>query len=401
MGAERAILTLNAGSSSLKFGLFGWQKEPERRLWGEFTGLGGDEVRFVIREEDESPCLEERMGGIDHEAALHHLIARLEEGDSASRVLAAVGHRVVHGGKWFREPVRVDAMVRKRLETLVHLAPLHMPHNLALLDIVTRRRPELPQVACFDTAFHSTMPWRERVFALPRYWFERGVQRYGFHGLSYEYIASVLPEHLGERAEGRVIVAHLGHGASLCAMYRRRSVATTMGMTPLDGIPMATRPGALDPGVAIWLQREGGLDLAGVERLFNEHSGLLGLSGISADMRVLLADERPEAFETVDHFIHHTHRAIASLAASLGGVDALVFTGGIGENAPYVRERICREAAWLGVALDVEANNENRTCISLPDSAVSVWRIAVDEERMIARHVWHLLETEGERRSTP
>ncbi len=395
MKAERAILTLNAGSSSLKFGVFTLDGGTPRRQWsGWFDGLGGRSVGFRLQDGESDRHTEERVEVADHEQALTFLLQWWERAIPGGR-LAAAGHRVVHGGTEFEEPVVLDEAVRRRLRRLVHLAPLHMPHNLAMMDILHRLRPGLFQVACFDTVFHRTMPWRERVFALPRHWFERGVQRYGFHGLSYEYIASVLPEHLGERAEGRVIVAHLGHGASLCAMYRRRSVATTMGMTPLDGIPMATRPGALDPGVVLWLQREGGMEPGAVEALLNRRSGLLGLSGSSGDMRSLLADERPEAVEAVDYFIHHTHRTIASLAASLGGLDALVFTAGIGENAPYVRERICREAAWLGITLDTEANNENRICISLPHSAVSVWCIPTDEERVIARHTWRLLESEG------
>ena len=271
------------------------------------------------------------------------------------------------------------------------MAPLHLPHNLAAIAILAERRPELLQVACFDTAFHHSLPLRERLYALPRQWHERGVRRYGFHGLSYEYIATTLPAHLGETAEGRVVVAHLGHGASLCALRQRRSVATTMGFTPLDGVPMATRPGQLDPGIPLWLQREAGLDLAAVDDLLNHRSGLLGLSGISGDMRELLRDHRPEAAEAIDYFVHHVHRAIASLAASLGGLDALVFTAGIGEHAPLIRERIVREAHWLGLQLDAEANAENRTRISLPDSPVSVWVIPTDEERQIARHTRRLL----------
>ncbi len=395
VSAQEAVLTLNAGSSSLKFGVFTLDGTHPRRRWsGEYRGVGGRRVGFRLRGADGGEAAEETVEVADHEQALSHLLGWWD-GAVPDLWLVAAGHRVVHGGTDFDGPVPLDGRALRRLGELVHLAPLHMPHNLAIAHLLQRLRPGLFQVACFDTAFHRTMPLRERCFALPRRWFGRGVQRYGFHGLSYEYIASVLPDYLGERADGRVIVAHLGHGASLCALHRRRSVATTMGMTPLDGIPMATRPGALDPGVVLWLQQHAGMAPEEVETLLNRRSGLLGLSGISGDMETLLADRRPEAGEAVDYFVHHTHRAIASLAASLGGLDALVFTGGIGENAPYVRERICREAAWLGVTLDAEANNANGTCISLPHGGVSVWRIPTDEEQVIARHTLHLLQRTG------
>ena len=265
-----------------------------------------------------------------------------------------------------------------------------MPHNLAAIEILARQRPDLGQVACFDTAFHHTLPRVEQHYALPRAWYDRGVRRYGFHGLSYEYIAAELPRHLGEGADGRVVVAHLGHGASLCALHRRRSMATTMGFTPLDGIPMATRPGAMDPGIVPWMLREAGLSLDEVDDLLNHHCGLLGLSGTSGDMRTLLAASDPRAAEAVDHFVHHTGRAIASMAPALGGIDALVFTAGIGENSPVIRESICRQAAWLGIELDPAANAANETRIATARSRVSVWRIPTDEERTIAAHTQRL-----------
>ncbi len=262
----------------------------------------------------------------------------------------------------------------------------------AAIDVRARQHPGLPQVACFDTAFHRSMPALEQRYALPAEWYERGVRRYGFHGLPYEYIASRLPEHLGANADGRVIVAHLGHGASLCALRERRSVATTMGFTSLDGIPMATRPGHLDSGVITWWLREAGLNTAEIDVLLNHRCGLAGLSGISGDMRQLQARDAPEAALAIDYFVHHTVRAIASLAGALGGLDALVFTAGIGENAPQVHARICERLAWLGIELDDAANDAQAVQLSRPDSRVSVWRIPTDEEQMIARHTARLVE---------
>lgn len=390
MNEDAAILILNAGSSSLKFGLFRLrQGEPERLARGQYRQRDGA-ARFTVTTAIGEAADDRPVDVRTPEQALDHLLDWLERTWPDHR-LAAAGHRVVHGGRHFSQPCRIDATTLARLRELVPLAPLHLPHNLAGIARLQRRRPDLVQVACFDTAFHHTLPLRERLYALPREWYDRGVRRYGFHGLSYEYIATTLPRHLGEMADGRVVVAHLGHGASLCALHRRRSVATTMGFTPLDGVPMATRPGQLDPGIPLWLQRAAGLDVAAVDDLLNHRSGLLGLSGISGDMRELLHDHRPAASEAIDYFVHHVHRAIASLAASLGGLDALVFTAGIGENAPAIRERIVGEARWLGLQLDAEANAENRTRISLPDSPVSVWVIPTDEERQIARHTQRLL----------
>ncbi|HEB67973.1 MAG TPA: acetate/propionate family kinase [Gammaproteobacteria bacterium] len=390
MTARQAILVLNAGSSSLKFAVHTLGDDALRcQIRGQFSGLP-EQARFQARDADGRSLIDSQPGTRDHEQALRHLLAWLAE-TLPDVSLVAAGHRVVHGGSRFTAPVRLDTAVRQSLDELIPLAPLHMPHNLAAIDILARLQPALPQVACFDTAFHHTLPLREQHYALPREWYDRGVRRYGFHGLSYEYIASVLPDHLGVDADRRIIVAHLGHGASLCALHHRRSVATTMGLTPLDGIPMATRPGSLDPGIPIYMMREAGLDVDAVDDVLNHHSGLLGLSGISGDMQTLLASPHPHAAEAVDHFVYHTHRAIASLAAVLGGLDALVFTAGIGENAPLIRERICREAAWLGIGIDTEANAANAIRISLPDSRVSVWRIPTDEETVIARHVHRLL----------
>ncbi len=381
-----ALLAINAGSSSLKFGLYADANgAPEKIARGAFTGLG-EQPRFSARDREDATIAQCESTAANHEQAIGWLLEWLEA-TFPEQSIDAAGHRIVHGGRHFSTPVKIDAATLQALRQLVPLAPLHLPHNLAAVEALQRYQPELPQVACFDTAFHHDMPFVEQTCALPRDWFARGVRRYGFHGLSYEYIASVLPAHLGDRADGRVIVAHLGHGASLCALSRRRSMATTMGFTPLDGIPMATRPGHLDPGVLLYLLREEGMTLEALDDLLNHHSGLAGLSGGSGDMRELLDDDHPEAQQAIDYFVHHVGRAIASLAAVLGGIDALVFTAGIGENASAVRAAICRSAAWLGIDIDAAANAATKTRISSPDSAVSVWVIPTNEEITIARQV--------------
>jgi acetate kinase len=305
--------------------------------------------------------------------------------------LNAVGHRVVHGGREFAAPVRIDADVMTALERLIPLAPLHQPHNIEPMRVIAAQAPSLPQVACFDTAFHRAQPAIARAFALPRAITDRGVERYGFHGLSYEYIASVLPEFDAESARGRVVVAHLGNGASLCAMRNGASVASTMGFTALDGLMMGTRCGSLDPGVILHLMVELGMGARAIESLLYRESGLLGVSGISSDMRTLLAEGSDDAKAAVDLFVYRFRRELGSMAASLDGLDALVFTGGIGEHAAAIRERICRDAGWLGVELDASANAAGGPRISVADSRVSAWVIPTDEERMIARHTRELL----------
>ncbi len=390
-----ALLILNAGSSSLKFGLYeNVDGGPEPLCGGAFSDLDG-RPRFTVMASDRA-AHDDHPDIRGHEQALHHLFAWLTRAYPESLVEAA-GHRIVHGGPDLAAPVLLDDQVLESLRALMSLAPLHMPRNLALVDALRARSPDMPQVACFDTAFHRGMPAVEQRYALPDEWFERGVRRYGFHGLSYEYIASVLPDHLGERADGRVVVAHLGHGASLCALYQRRSVATSMGFTPLDGIPMATRPGALDPGVSVWLMREAGLSVTEVDELLNQRSGLLGLSGLSGDVRELLADDSPASALAIDYFVHHTQRQIASMAAALGGLDALVFTAGIGEHSVTLRHRICEAASWLGIRLDEAENATQGTRISALDSRVSAWRIPTNEEQMIATHTSRLLRVTGGR----
>ena len=277
------------------------------------------------------------------------------------------------------------------LEKLVPLVPLHQPHNLAAIKVVAERAPELPQVACFDTAFHRTQPAIAQLFALPRQYADEGVLRYGFHGLSYEYIASVLPDVDPHAAAGRTVVAHLGNGASMCAMKHGHSVATTMGFSSVDGLPMGTRCGALDPGVMLYLMDRHGLDLRELEKLLYKKSGLLGVSGISSDVRTLLASPDPRAAEALDLFVYRIGRELGSLAAALGGLDALVFTGGIGENAAVIRQRVCQDAAWLGIKLDEAANEAGGPCISRRESRVAAWVIPTNEELMIAQHTRGLI----------
>ncbi len=388
---DDALLILNAGSSSLKFAVY--RVGAEERLAAVYRGIV-EEIGAAARMRiGLAPHAAERIdapvAAADHAAAMRVLLDWLKP-RLDGRSLRAAGHRVVHGGADYAAPVRIDAEVLARLERLVPIDPLHQPHGLAGIRVLIEARPDLPQIACFDTAFHRTLPDLAQRFALPRELHDAGVRRYGFHGLSYEYVASALPGHLGELAEGRVIVAHLGNGASLCAMRNRRSVETTMSFTPLDGLPMGTRCGAIDPAVPLYLMRERGMDLAAVSELLHKHSGLLGLSGESSDMRRLLESGTPAAQAAVAHFAYHAARAVGSLATALGGLDALVFTAGIGEHAAPVRARICGHLAWLGLALDDEANMAHGPRISRAHSAVSAWVVPTDEERVIARHTYAL-----------
>jgi acetate kinase len=299
--------------------------------------------------------------------------------------LAAVGHRVVHGGVKYTQAVRVKPGLLAELSKLNPLAPLHQPHNLKPIEILARTRPDLPQVACFDTAFHRAQPEVAQAFALPPSITDRGVRRYGFHGLSYEYIAGVLPQLDAAAAGGRTVVAHLGNGSSMCAMVNGRSMASTMGFTAVDGLPMGTRCGNLDPGVILYLMDELGMDARAIEDLVYRKSGLLGVSGISSDMRTLLASSEPRARQAVELYTYRLGRELGSLAAAAGGLDAIVFTGGIGQHAPAIREALCRDAAWLGVELDAAANQSGGPRISAPSSKVSVWAMPTDEELVIAR----------------
>lgn len=391
-----ALIALDSGSSSLKFALFalGPGASLELIYRGEIEGIG-TEPRFRARAADGREIVNRGLRDsatelFTHDHALTLLLAWPREHSGEYQVIAA-GHRVVHGGDEFFAPARIDESVIERLERLIPLAPLHQSNNLNLIKALKRVAPDLPQIACFDTAFHCTLPRLARLFPLPRALTESGIRRYGFHGLSYEYIAEALPGYLGHKADGRVVVAHLGNGASLCALKGRKSIASTMGFTALDGLMMGTRCGAIDPGVLLYLMNERGMNVAGLTELLYRRSGLLGVSGIAADMRTLLASPHPHAQEAVDLFVYRIVRELGSLAAALEGLDALVFTGGIGEHAAPVREKVCLAAAWLGLELDPAANEVHGPRISRETSPVSAWVIPTNEELMIARHTLRLL----------
>jgi acetate kinase len=390
-----AILTINAGSSSLKFSLYQIAERDQLELSakGQVEGIGA--APHFVAEDARGKVLVDRGFPNDpnsgHDAFFRVIGGWLREhfGDRAS--LIGVGHRVVHGGTAFAAPVRVSSAVLGQLEALCPLAPLHQPHNLAGIHAVAAVQPDLPQVACFDTAFHRRHPEVADWFALPRRFHDEGIRRYGFHGLSYEYIAGALPEVAPEIAKARVVVAHLGSGVSMCALRGGRSQDSTTGFTALDGLPMGTRCGALDPGVVLHLNRAYGMDADAIERLLYHDCGLKGVSGISNDMRDLLASDDPRAGHAIDLFVYRICRELGALAAALGGLDGLVFTAGIGERSPEIRARVCARAAWLGIELDDKANRSGGPRISTADSQVAVYAIPTDEELMIARHTLAVL----------
>lgn len=368
-----AILTLNAGSSSLKFSVYAAEEAPELLMVGQVENLGpsarlkvGDEVREI--------------GAADHTVAIR---AILETAGAvlAGRSVVAVGHRIVHGGEDYTGPVLLTAEVREKLAALSPLAPLHQPHNLAAVEAALIAFPDAPQIGCFDTAFHRGHDWVADTFALPRRFYEEGVRRYGFHGLSYDYITGVLQREEPEIAAGRVVIAHLGNGASMCAVKGGRSVASTMGFSALDGLAMGTRCGQLDPGVLLYLMEQG-MSAAEITTLLYKESGLKGLSGISHDMRTLEASDAPEAAQSIDYYTFRIRRELGALSAVLGGLDALVFCGGIGENSANTRARVCDGMEWLGITLDPAANAANARRIS--SGPVAVMAIPTDEERVIA-----------------
>ncbi len=392
-----ALLILNAGSSSLKFTVYLDGEPPAPLLDGQFQSLQ-THPRFSARDGAGAVVGERDWGdgtSLGHLGAIEHLVEWGRSGVLAPHQISAVGHRVVHGGTRFVGPVLIDDDVLEQLEALVPLAPLHQPHSIAAIRATTKIASHLPQVACFDTAFHRTLPHVAQLFAIPRRYTEQGVRRYGFHGLSYEYISSVLPGVDAGLASGRTIVLHLGNGASMCAMRKGRSVATTMGFTPLDGLPMGTRSGAIDPGVLLYLIERHGMGARALEKLLYQRSGLVGVSGISSDMRTLLASSNPRASEAVELFVYRVGREIGSLAAALGGLDGIVFTAGIGENSAPIRALVCREAAWLGLELDEDANDLGGPRISSATSRVSAWVVPTDEELMIALHTRRVLAARG------
>lgn len=385
---NNTLLVINAGSSSIKFALYQQQVgQLVAEVNGQLEGIG-TQSNFTLTHAQTEGLLEHGSAiedVQDHADAIKVILAWLKS-YLADGTLLAVGHRVVHGGQQFSTPVLIDAAVLAELESLIPLAPLHQPHNLAIIQILLETRPNLPQVACFDTAFHHDQPAVAHRFALPRKFTDAGIRRYGFHGLSYEYIASVLPNLESSLANARVIVAHLGSGASLCAMHRGQSIATTMGFSPLDGLVMGTRCGSIDPAVLLYLMDHQHMDASELTQLLYHESGLLGVSGISSDMRCLLDSDDPHAAEAVELFVYRIGREIGSLVAALGGLDAMVFTGGIGEHSAVIRAQVCRQAAWLGLELDAAANAATATCISTPSSKVSAWVVPTDENLMIAQH---------------
>ena len=386
-------LVLNAGSSSLKFCIFQRPAEESWRLAarGQIEGIGTS-PRLAVKDAGGAKLADEQLADSvrDGRDAIGALAAWLRSNYGGARVLG-VGHRVVHGGPDFDRPTIVTREVLAKLHKLVPLAPLHQPFNLAAIEAVFERLPEVPQVACFDTSFHRGHSPVAELVPLPKELTKAGVERYGFHGISYEYISSVLPQVAPEIAKGRVIVAHLGSGASLCALKDGKSIECTMSFTAVDGLCMGTRPGAIDPGVVLYLFQTLGLSAREVETILYKKSGLLAISGISNDMRDLLSRAEPEARLAVDYFVYHAAKEIGALAAVLRGIDAIVFTAGIGENSPEIRERICEASAWLGIEFDEHANLARATRISKPQSKVSIWVIPTNEELMIARHTGDLL----------
>lgn len=393
-----SILTLNAGSSSLKFALFDNDNKLSETMRGEIENLTGA-PHFLVRDPS-GRLLTEKSWPADAKdsfaEALETLLtfadAHLDRGG-----LAAVGHRVVHGGSEHIAPARVTPALFTALDALIPLDPLHMPHNLKPMQIIAVRRPGLMQVACFDTAFHHTMPAVASAFALPRAITAAGIRRYGFHGLSYEYVARRLRREVPDLVSGKVIVAHLGAGASMCAMQAGISVATTMGFSALDGLVMATRCGRLDPGVLLYLNAHGHSSFADLEDMLYRRSGLYGVSGVSGDVRTLLASDNPHAREAIELFTYQIAIEAGGLVSALGGLDGLIFTAGIGENAPEIRTAACERLSWLGLRIDKRANAANAGCISATDSAVKVYVIATNEEAMIALHTKKLCAAESEK----
>ena len=389
---KNPILVINAGSSSLKFSVFAGASDGSLAAQGHGLVEGiGDAARLSVTDGQGRELVDRPVTESSHEGAIAAALDWLSADMEPQPSFVGVGHRVVHGGAEFSRPVMVDDRVVAALEALVPLAPLHQPYHIAAIRAVAAAAPGIPQVACFDTAFHRTQPPLAQAFALPRRLTEKGIRRYGFHGLSYEYIVSALPEVAPECAGGKIVVAHLGNGASLCAVDRGRSIATTMGFTPADGLMMGTRTGALDPGVILYLLQHEGMDAAAIEKLIYEQSGLLGVSGLSSDMRTLLASGLAAAKEAVDLFVYRIGRELGSLVAALGGLDAIVFTGGIGEHAAAIRARVCHDARWLGIDLDEAANNAAGPRISRPNSKTSAWVVPTDENLMVARHTRRLL----------
>jgi acetate kinase len=380
------IVVLNAGSSSIKFALYEAGRDGALLYHGQVENIGLA-AHLAAADASGAAVAGRRWGKgeLDHRGATAEIL-KLGRELLAGRPVLAFGHRVVHGGTEFAAPVRIDASVMAALKKLVPLAPLHQPHNLAPIETIAAALPNMPQIACFDTAFHRSQPPLAQEFALPRELTAAGVRRYGFHGLSYDFIVSRLHEIDPALARGRLVIAHLGNGASLCAVHGGRSMASTMGFTAVDGLMMGTRSGALDPGVLLYLMQERGLDAKAIEDLIYRRSGLLGVSGISSDMRALRQSTAPEAAQAIALFVYRIVREIGSLAAALGGLDGLVFTAGIGEHDPATRAEVAAGCSWLGLKLDAARNSLGNGRISADGAAVSAWVVPTDEERMLARY---------------
>ncbi|MGS4986874.1 acetate/propionate family kinase [Roseibium sp. RP-7] len=386
---DPVILVLNSGSSSIKFTLYSGDTV---QLKGQISGLGA-QPHISLASRVSRTRVDRQLSadeGRSHGASLAALLPVLEQ-ELGGRSVDAVGHRVVHGGVTHTEPVRLTAEILEDLKALEPLAPLHQPHNLAGITAAREAFPEAMQVACFDTAFHRSHPWVNDTFALPRPLYDEGVRRYGFHGLSYEYICSYLKQAHPEIYTGRLVVAHLGNGASMCAIREGQSIGSTMGFTALDGLPMGTRCGQLDPGVVLYLLTTKGMSPDAVSDLLYKQSGLKGLSGISQDMRTLTQSDDPKAAEAIDYFVFRIRRELGGMAAVLSGLDTVVFTGGIGENAALVREKVCAGQEWLGLEIDPVRNEAGAETISTDTSSINVLVIPTDEEAMIRRHTERLL----------
>ena len=394
---SETILVVNAGSSSIKFQLFsvGAGDQLQRRLKGQIEGIGVH-PRLLAKGVGGETLIDKTWPGADVAdvpAALGKVVEFLRA--EIGTLPTAVGHRVVHGGPDYSEPILIDDVLLERLQTFAPLAPLHQPNNLGPIRTLRQRQPQLPQIACFDTAFHRGHPEIADRYALPERFYQEGVRRYGFHGLSYEYVASQLPKVAPEIAQGRVVVAHLGSGASMCAMHAGKSVESTMGFTALDGLPMGTRPGQLDAGIVLYLLTEKGMSAHEIEHLFYHDCGLKGLSGVSNDVRDLLASSDPRAKLALDYFVYRIALFAGMLGAAMEGIDAFVFTAGVGENAPAIRNAVAQRLSWLGLKLDPEANAKGAGRISTEGSRVGCYVIPTDEELMIARHTLRVLRAQA------
>lgn len=385
---NKHIIVFNAGSSSLKFSLFD-ADSLSRDFYGQVDDIPGA-PRLVVKDKQNTRVFSQDNLESGHHAAIAALFDWIATLSDKLHIMAA-GHRVVHGGREFSAPVHITPKILDKLKALIPLAPLHQPGNIAVIEAFSTLHPDIPQIACFDTAFHRTQPALSEVFALPPVYAEEGVIRYGFHGLSYQYIASVLPEYMKEKAKGNVIVAHLGNGASMCAMQHAKSMATTMGFTALDGLMMGTRCGTIDPGVILYLLEGRGMTVGEVANLLYKESGLKGVSGISHDMRELLESSTPSAKKAVEMFCYQAARQLAGLIPILGGLDAIVFTAGIGESSPSIREAICNWLVWLGITLDKDKNTRNSECISDSGSKVGVYVIPTNEELVITKAVLEII----------